>query len=88
MISAVLGIEVPVEETEAYQELMTRAGRRTGNIPADLIVRHVLAQSQEGEGAFAAACSGRDHAGPESFGRGGGTVVVILGDHRLYGPQR
>jgi superfamily II DNA or RNA helicase len=43
MISAVLGIEVPVEETEAYQELMTRAGRRTGNIPADLMVRHVLA---------------------------------------------
>ena len=43
MSSAVLGIEVPVEETEAYQELMTRAGRRTGNIPADLMVRHVLA---------------------------------------------
>ena len=43
MSSAVVDIEVPVEETEAYQELMTRAGRRTGNIPADLMVRHVLA---------------------------------------------
>ena len=43
MSSAVVDVEVPVEETEAYQELMTRAGRRTGNIPADLMVRHVLA---------------------------------------------
>ena len=43
MSSAVVDTEVPVEETEAYQELMTRAGRRTGNIPADLMVRHVLA---------------------------------------------
>ena len=34
MSSAVVEIEVPVEETEAYQELMTRAGRRTGKIPA------------------------------------------------------
>ena len=43
MSSAVVETEVRVEETEAYQELMTRAGRRTGNIPADLMVRHVLA---------------------------------------------
>ena len=43
MSSAVVEIEVPVEETEAYQELMTRAGRRTGKVPADLMVRHVLA---------------------------------------------
>ena len=43
MSSAVVEIEVPVEETEAYQELMTRAGRRTGKIPAELMVRHVLA---------------------------------------------
>jgi superfamily II DNA or RNA helicase len=43
MSSAIVDTEVAVEETEAYQELMTRVGRRTGNIPADLIVRHVLA---------------------------------------------
>ena len=43
MSSAIADTEVAVEETEAYQELMTRVGRRTGNIPADLIVRHVLA---------------------------------------------
>ena len=42
MSSAIAEIEVPVEETEAYLELMTRAGRRTGNIPAHLMVRHVL----------------------------------------------
>ena len=43
MSSAVVDYGVPVAETEAYQELMTRAGRRTGNIPADLMVRQVLA---------------------------------------------
>jgi superfamily II DNA or RNA helicase len=43
MSSAVVETEVPVAETEAYQELMTRSGRRTGKIPADLMVRHVLA---------------------------------------------
>ena len=43
MSSAVVEIEVPVEETEAYHELMTRAGRRTGKIPPELMVRHVLA---------------------------------------------
>ena len=43
MSSAVVETEVPVEETEAYLELTTRAGRRTGDIPADLMVRHVLA---------------------------------------------
>ena len=42
MSSAIIEIEVPVEETEAYNELMTRAGRRTGDLPADLVVRHVL----------------------------------------------
>jgi superfamily II DNA or RNA helicase len=42
MSSAIIDVEVPVEETEAYQELMTRAGRRTGDVPADLVVRHVL----------------------------------------------
>ena len=43
MSSAVVEVEVPVEETEAFHELITRVGRRTGKIPADLMVRHVLA---------------------------------------------
>jgi superfamily II DNA or RNA helicase len=43
MSSAVVDAEVTVQETEAYQVLMTRVGRRTGSIPADLMVRHVLA---------------------------------------------
>jgi superfamily II DNA or RNA helicase len=42
MSSAVVESEVGAEESEAYQELMTRAGRRTGDVPADLIVRHVM----------------------------------------------
>src|SRR5271169_2624740 len=42
MASSVAEIEVPVEETEAYHELMARVGRRTGTLPADLLVRHVL----------------------------------------------
>jgi superfamily II DNA or RNA helicase len=42
MSSAVVDINVPVEETEAYLELMTRANRRTGDIPPELMVRHVL----------------------------------------------
>lgn len=42
MSGAVVDLELPVAETEAYHELMTRAGRRTGKIPADLMVRHVL----------------------------------------------
>ncbi len=42
MASSVAEIEVPVEETEAYHELMSRVGRRTGTLPADLLVRHVL----------------------------------------------
>jgi hypothetical protein len=41
--TATVETEVTVEETEAYHELMSRAGRRTGNIPADLVVRHVMA---------------------------------------------
>src|SRR5262249_42711063 len=43
MSSAVVEVAVPVEETEAYLELMTRVGRRTGKIPAEIMVRHVLA---------------------------------------------
>ena len=42
MSIAVVDVAEPVEETEAYQELMTRAGRRTGNIPAGLMVKNVL----------------------------------------------
>ena len=42
MSSAVLDIKVPVEETEAFQVLMTRVGKRTGKIPSELMVRHVL----------------------------------------------
>ena len=42
MSSAIAEIEVPVEESEAYRELMARVGRRTGVIPAELLVRHVL----------------------------------------------
>ena len=43
MATALAEIKVPVEETEAYQELMVRVGRRNGNVPADVLVRHVLA---------------------------------------------
>ena len=43
MSSAVVDNGVPVAETEAYHELVTRAGRRTGNIPVDLMVRQVMA---------------------------------------------
>src|ERR1035438_1633915 len=42
MSSAVAQIELPVEESEAYQELLSRIGRKTGKIPPELIVRHVL----------------------------------------------
>ena len=42
MATALAEIEVPVEETEAYHELMTRVGRRNGNLPAVLLVRHVM----------------------------------------------
>jgi hypothetical protein len=42
MSSAIAEVEVPVEETEAYQVLMARVGRRTGVVPAELLVRRVL----------------------------------------------
>jgi superfamily II DNA or RNA helicase len=42
MASAVVDIEVPAEESEAFHELMTRVGRRTGKIPPEAMVRHVL----------------------------------------------
>jgi len=43
MSSAVVEIEVPVEETEAFGVLLTRVGKRTGEIPPEVMVRHVLA---------------------------------------------
>jgi superfamily II DNA or RNA helicase len=43
MASAVAEFKVPVGETEAYQVLLARVNRKTGKIPADLMVRHVLA---------------------------------------------
>jgi superfamily II DNA or RNA helicase len=43
MTSAVAEFKVPIEESEAFQVLMTRAGRKTGKIPAELVVRQVLA---------------------------------------------
>ena len=42
MSSVATEIDVPVEETEAFQVLLSRAGRRTGKIPAEVVVRHVL----------------------------------------------
>ena len=42
MSSAVAQIEVPVAESEAFQELLSRIGRKTGKIPPELMVRHVL----------------------------------------------
>jgi superfamily II DNA or RNA helicase len=42
MASAVAEFKVPVEESEAFQVLMARVGRRTGKIPAELMVRQVL----------------------------------------------
>ena len=42
MTSALAPIEVPLAETEAFQELLSRVGRKTGKIPPELIVSHVL----------------------------------------------
>ena len=43
MSSAVAEIAIPVEETEAYETLLGRVSRRTGKIPPEVLVRHVLA---------------------------------------------
>ena len=37
MTHAIAEIETPVEQTEAYQELLARHGRKTGKIPPELI---------------------------------------------------
>ena len=43
MSSTVAEIAIPVEETEAYETLLGRVGKRTGKIPPEVLVRHVLA---------------------------------------------
>jgi superfamily II DNA or RNA helicase len=42
MTSALAQIEAPLADSEAYRELLSRLGRKAGNIPADLMVSHVL----------------------------------------------
>src|SRR5262245_65474908 len=42
MTSALAQIEAPLADSEAYRELLSRVGRKAGNIPADLMVSHVL----------------------------------------------
>jgi superfamily II DNA or RNA helicase len=42
MPSAVVERDVAVEETEAYRELISKAGRRTGDLPPELLIRHVM----------------------------------------------
>jgi superfamily II DNA or RNA helicase len=43
MASTVAEIAIPVEETEAYETLMGRVFKRTGKIPPEILVRHILA---------------------------------------------
>ncbi|HEV8317544.1 MAG TPA: hypothetical protein VGQ10_09050 [Vicinamibacterales bacterium] len=38
-----------VTESETYQTLLTRAQRRTGGVPAESIVRHVLSVTRGGD---------------------------------------
>jgi hypothetical protein len=40
---------IAITETETYQTLLARAQRRTGAVPADRIVRHVLSITQGGD---------------------------------------
>ena len=40
---------IAITEGEAYQTLLARAGRRTGGVPAERIVRHVLSVTQGGD---------------------------------------
>ena len=39
MSTSVVEWEVPVEESEAYRELMGRTFKRTGKVPAEILVR-------------------------------------------------
>ena len=43
MSSTVAETTIPVEETEAYETLLGRAFKRTGKIPAEVLVKHILA---------------------------------------------
>ena len=43
MIDTVAEPQTTLEQSEAYEELLSRHGRKTGNIPPELLVRHVLA---------------------------------------------
>ncbi len=43
MSSTVAEVAVPVEETEAYETLIGRVFKRTGKIPPESLVRHILA---------------------------------------------
>ena len=40
---------IAITETEAYQTLLALARRRTGGVPAERIVRHVLSVTQGGD---------------------------------------
>jgi superfamily II DNA or RNA helicase len=42
MIGMIAELESTVEQTEAYQTLLARVGRRSPKIPAEVLVRHVL----------------------------------------------
>ena len=40
---------IALTESEAYQTLLARAHRRTGGVPPELIVRHVLSVTRRGD---------------------------------------
>jgi hypothetical protein len=40
---------IPITESEAFQTLLARAQRRTGGVPAERIVRHVLSVTRGGD---------------------------------------
>ncbi len=40
---------MPMDESEAYHALLARAGRKTGSVPAPLLVRHVLSVTREAD---------------------------------------
>ena len=42
-------LSTPTEEGEAYRTLLQRLGRKSGKLPADLLVRHVMACVPSGE---------------------------------------
>ncbi|MBI2898892.1 MAG: DEAD/DEAH box helicase family protein, partial [Planctomycetes bacterium] len=42
-------VVAPLEETEAYQNLLARAHRKTGAIPADAVVKHVLSVTRDAD---------------------------------------